>query len=75
MEIMQKVSDALPEDTYLRQFSCDNEEISLRGNSKEPDKLPELVMALPFVDTINKSEIGRKNGDYYEFTLEARLRR
>jgi len=75
MEIMQKVSDALPEDAYLRQFSCDNEEISLRGFSKEPDKLPELVMALPFVDTINRSEIGRKNGDYYEFTLEARLRR
>ncbi len=75
MEIMQRVSDALPEDTYLRQLSCNNEEISLRGNSKEPDKLPELVMALPFVETISTSEIGRKNGDYYEFTLEARLRR
>lgn len=75
MEIMQRVSDALPEDSYLRQCSCDNEKITLRGNSKEPDKLPELVMELPFVDTISTSEVGRKSGDYYEFTLEARLRR
>lgn len=75
MEILKEISDALPEDTYLRQLSCSHEEIKMKGYSKEPDKLPELVMAMPFVDTISTSEIGTERDDYYEFTLSASLRR
>lgn len=75
MEIMQVISDTLPEDTYLRELRCNHEEIELGGYSKAPDKLPELVMAIPFVETINTSDIGPKNGDYQEFSLSARLRR
>lgn len=75
MEIMKLISDALPEDTYLRQLNCSQEEISLRGFSKEPGKLPELVMAMPFVDTISTSDIGSERDGYYEFNLTASLRR
>ena len=75
MEILKAVSDTLPEDTYLRQMSCSHEEIKLRGYSKEPDKLPELVMSMPFVDTISTSEIGSERDGYYDFNLSASLRR
>lgn len=75
MEILKAVSDTLPEDTYLRQITCNPEEIVLRGRSKEPDKLPELVMAMPFVATISTSEIGTERDGYYEFSLSASLRR
>lgn len=75
MEILKVVSDTLPEDTYLRQITCNHEEIRLRGYSKEPDKLPELVMAMPFVDTISTSEIGSERDGYYDFNLSASLRR
>jgi hypothetical protein len=75
MEILKVVSDTLPEDTYLRQISCNQEEIWLRGYSKEPDKVPELVMSLPFVDTISTSKIESERDGYHEFTLSASLRR
>ncbi|MDZ8118560.1 PilN domain-containing protein [Pontiella agarivorans] len=75
MEMLSALSEALPEDTYLNGFSYDGEQLTLKGNSKEPDKLPELVMALPFVDTLNTSDIGRKEGDYHEFELSVSLRR
>ncbi len=75
MEMLQAVSDALPEDTYLNSFAFSGEQLTLKGNSKEPDKLPELVMALAFVEKLNTSEIGRKEGDYHEFELSVSLRR
>lgn len=75
MEMLRTISEALPEDTYLRTFAGGGEELTLRGFSKEPDRLPELIMAIPFVDTLSTSEIGKKEGDYYEFTLSVSLRR
>lgn len=73
MEILKVVSDALPDDTYLNQFVSNGEELTLKGNSKEPDRLPELIMALPFVDTLSTSDIGKKEGDYHEFKLSVSL--
>lgn len=75
MEMLQDVSDALPEDSYLTAFALDGEQLTLEGNSKEPDRLPELVLALPFVDTLSTSDIGKKEGDYHEFKLSVSLRR
>lgn len=75
MEILKTLSDSLPEDTYLKQIDCGREELVLKGSSKEPDKLPELVMKLAFIDTISASEIGTERDGYYEFSLTARLRR
>jgi Tfp pilus assembly protein PilN len=75
MEILKVVSDTLPEDTYLRDISCNQEEIRLKGSSKVPAKLPELVMTMPFVNTISTSEIGSERNGYYEFNLRASLRR
>jgi hypothetical protein len=75
MEVLKTLSDSLPEDTYLQEISCGREDIVLKGSSKEPGKLPELVMALPFVATINASDIGSERDGYYEFSMTARLRR
>ncbi|MDF7800326.1 PilN domain-containing protein [Pontiellaceae bacterium B1224] len=75
MEILKAVSDVLPEDSYLNGFSCDGAQLTLKGNSKEPGQLPQLVLELPFVDILNASDIGRKEGDYYEFELSVSLRR
>jgi Tfp pilus assembly protein PilN len=75
MEILKGVSDTLPEDTYLRQIDCSMEEIRLRGYSKEPGRIPALVMTMPFVDTISTSDIGSEQNDYYQFALSASLRR
>lgn len=75
MGILQAISDALPEDTYLNGFSSDSEELTLKGYSKEPDILPGLLMALSFVDTLSTSDIGKKEGDYHEFNISVSLRR
>lgn len=75
MEMLKALSEALPEDTYLNGFSYDGKQLTLKGNSKEPDKLPELVMALPFVDRLNTSDIGPKESEYHEFELSVSLRR
>ncbi len=75
MEMLMALSEALPEDTYLSSFAYDGEQLTLKGNSKEPDKLPELVLALSFVDTLNTSDIGKKTGDYHAFELSVSLRR
>jgi Tfp pilus assembly protein PilN len=75
MDMLKAISDALPEDSYLNGFSFDGGQLTLKGNSKEPGQLPELVLALPFVNALSKSDIGRKEGDYYEFELSVSLRR
>jgi Tfp pilus assembly protein PilN len=75
MDMLKAISDALPEDSYLNGFSFEGGQLTLKGNSKEPGQLPELVLALPFVNALNTSDIGRKEGDYYEFELSVSLRR
>jgi hypothetical protein len=74
MEMLKQVSEALPEDTYLRGFSSNSEGLTMRGFSKEPDRVPGLVMELPFVDALSTSDIGKKEDDYYEFKLSVSLR-
>lgn len=75
MQILREISEALPEDSYLSAFSCDGEDMTLKGYSKEPDRVPGLVMELPFVNTLSTSDIGKKEGDYYEFELSVSLRK
>ncbi|QBG48576.1 hypothetical protein EGM51_14625 [Verrucomicrobia bacterium S94] len=75
MEMLKAVSEVLPEDTYLNGLSYREDQLTLKGYSKEPDRLPERVLALPFVDTLNTSDIGRKEGEYHEFELSVSLRR
>ncbi len=75
MAVLKAASDILPEDTYLRSLSYKHGEgIRIRGASKEPDRIPELLMALPMVDTISTSDIDKKVGDYHEFSLSVTLR-
>lgn len=75
MEVLQELSEAFPEDTYLRLLNYKKGEgIRVRGASKEPEHLPERVMAIPLVDTISTSDIEKKVGDYHEFSLSVTLR-
>jgi len=75
MAVLQAASDTLPDDTYLRSLTYKRGEgIRIRGSSKEPDRLPGLLMAIPMVDTISTSDIDKKVGDYHEFSLSVTLR-
>jgi Tfp pilus assembly protein PilN len=75
MEILRVLSDALPEDTYLRSIYYQRaDSLRIRGMSKEPTKLPELVQALPFTKAIEASEVEKKEGEYHEFTMTVALR-
>ncbi|MGE4490398.1 MAG: hypothetical protein AB7E95_12730 [Kiritimatiellales bacterium] len=75
MEMLKVLSETLPEDTYLQGFAyVRGDEIRLRGKSKEPDKLPHLLLDVPFVSTIEESDIGEKEDEYYSFRLSAALR-
>lgn len=75
MELLRQLSEALPEDTYLRSVGYKNGEgFRIRGFSKEPDKLPEHIMAIPMVEAISTSEIEKEIDDYHEFTLSVTLR-
>jgi Tfp pilus assembly protein PilN len=75
MDMMKTVSDTLPEDTYLLTFEYSKgDDITVRGRSKTPDRLPQLVQSLPFVNSIEESSIGEKEDEYYGFRLSAALR-
>ncbi|VGO16983.1 hypothetical protein PDESU_05577 [Pontiella desulfatans] len=74
MQIWGGLSELLPEDTYLQMAYYKNGLLSFRGSSKEPDLLPERLMASPFVEAISKSEIGKKEGDYHSISMSVTLR-
>jgi Tfp pilus assembly protein PilN len=75
MGMLKTVSDALPDDTYLLSFSYSKgDEITLRGRSKTPDRLPQMIQSLPFVKSIEESDIGEKESEYYGFRISAALR-
>jgi Tfp pilus assembly protein PilN len=75
MKMLKILSDALPDDTYLEGVAYQRgDDIRIRGRSKEPDKLPQLIQDLAFIETIEASEIEEKQNDYYRFTLSAALR-
>lgn len=75
MEILRQLSEALPDDTYLRSVGIDDGQgIRLRGLSKAPERLPELLMAHPMVEAISTAEIEKKVDDYHEFSLTVTLK-
>ncbi len=75
MQMLKVLSDTLPEDTYLESISYTRgDDIKLKGRSKTPDRLPQLIQSLPFVKTLEASDIGEKNDDYFGFTISAALR-
>jgi len=75
MSMLKVLSDTLPEDTYLQAVAYTRgEEIKIRGRSKTPDRIPQLVQGIPFVATIEESDIGEKEDEYFGFSLSAALR-
>jgi Tfp pilus assembly protein PilN len=75
MSMLKVLSDTFPEDTYLQAFNYTRgDEIRVRGKSKAPDNLPHLIQGLPFVSTIEASDTGEKEVDYYSFDISAALR-
>jgi len=75
MAVLKELSEGLPEDTYLRVISYrSGEGLRLTGYSKDPERLPELLQALPMVEMISSSDIEREINDYHEFKLSITLR-
>jgi Tfp pilus assembly protein PilN len=75
MSMLKVLSDTLPEDTYLQSVAYTRgDDIRIKGRSKTPDRLPQLMLSIPFVATIEESDIGEKENDYFGFTLSAALR-
>ncbi len=75
MGMMKTLSDTLPEDTYLTSIAYSRgDDIKLKGRSKVPDQLPQLIQSIPFVKTIEESDTGEKTDEYYGFTISAALR-
>jgi len=75
MSMLKVLSDTLPEDTYLLGITYSRgDDIRFKGRSKTPDRLPQLIQSLPFVATIEESDIGEKEDEYYGFNLSAALR-
>ena len=75
MSMLKVLSDTLPEDTYLQGITyARGDDIQIKGRSKTPDRIPQLIQSIPFVKTIEQSDIGRKEDEYFRFTLSAALR-
>ncbi|VGO22182.1 PilN domain-containing protein [Pontiella sulfatireligans] len=75
MEIWGALSEALPEDSYLQlAYFKNGGSLHIRGLSKEPDRLPELLLESPQIEEISKSDIGKKEGDYHSFAITVTLR-
>ena len=75
MSMLKVLSDTLPDDTYLQGISYSRgDDIRIKGHSKTPDRIPQLVQSIPFVKTIEESDIGRKEDEYFGFSLSAALR-
>lgn len=76
MELFKVLSDTLPEDTYLTDLSYERGgRMRIKGRSKEPDTLPALLLLeVPFVSTIEESDIGEKRGEYHSFSMTVSLK-
>jgi len=75
MSMLKTLSDTLPEDTYLQGISYSRgDDIKIKGRSKAPDRIPQLVQNIPFVKTIEESDTGEKEDEYFGFSLSAALR-
>lgn len=75
MGMLKTLSDTLPTNTYLQSIAYSRGgDIRIKGRSKAPDQLPQLIQSIPFVKTIEESDIGGKTDEYYEFNISAALR-
>lgn len=76
MEMLKILSDTIPEGTYLTQVDYERGgRMRIRGRSKEPDALPALLLLdVPFVSTIEDSDIDEKRGEYHSFDLTFSLK-
>jgi len=75
MEIMRVLTETFPEDSYMRYIIYRRaHSLRIKGMSKDPNTLPALVQAMPFVKGIDKSDIDKKVDEYHEFTLYLALR-
>lgn len=75
MSMLKVLSDTLPEDTYLQGITYDrDDEITIKGRSKNPEQLPHLLLSIPFIKTIENSDTGEKTDEYYGFSMAAALR-
>ena len=75
MSMLKVLSDTFPEDTYLQSITYSRgDSIRIKGRSKTPDRIPQLVQSLPFVKTIEESDTGEKEDEYFGFSLTAALR-
>jgi Tfp pilus assembly protein PilN len=75
MSMLKVLSDTLPEDTYLQGITYSRgDNIQIKGRSKTPDRIPQLVQGIPFIKTIEESDIGKKDDQYFRFSLSAALR-
>jgi Tfp pilus assembly protein PilN len=75
MEILRVLTETFPEDSYMRYIIYRRaHSLRIKGYSKDPNKLPELVLAMPFVKGIDKSDIDKKKDEYHEIDLYLALR-
>ncbi len=74
MQVLNGLSELLPEDTYLQLVYYKPGTLHFRGLSKEPDRIPQLLMDSPHVEAISKSDIGKKNGDYHSISISVTTR-
>lgn len=75
MELLKTLSDTFPEDTYLTALSYERGgRMRVKGRSKEPDTLHELLLGVPFISTIEASDINEKRGEYHSFTMTVSLK-
>lgn len=74
MQIWGGLSELLPEDSYLKQAVYKEQALHLEGYSKEPDRLPELLLESPYIEAISKTDIGKKEGDYHSFKIIVTMR-
>jgi len=76
MELFKTLSDTLPEDTYLTALSYERGgRMRIKGRSKEPDALPALLLLdVPFISTIEESDIDEKRGEYHSFSMTVSLK-
>ncbi len=74
MQVLAGLSELLPEDTYLQLVYYKPGMLHFRGYSKEPDRIPELLLTSPNVEAISKSDIGKKEGDYHSIVMSVTTR-
>lgn len=74
MQVLLELSELLPTETYLNVVQLREGSLTIRGSSKEPDRLPEIMMGSPYVEAISKTDIGKKEGDYHTISMTVTLR-